>query len=120
MKSIADPFLRRPVLTLVVSLLVLLAGLVSLPLLAALGNAAVQMSHLAARSATLVHEGLESTRHVQSLAPTLLAMQRRTGLWLYTDNAGLQLDVAEQHAGADQAIDALLALPQPPAMRDRL
>ena len=33
MKSIADPFLRRPVLTLVVSLLVLLAGLVSLPLL---------------------------------------------------------------------------------------
>ena len=33
MKSIADPFLRRPVLTLVVSLIVLLAGLVSLPLL---------------------------------------------------------------------------------------
>ena len=33
MQSISDPFLRRPVLTLVVSLLVLLAGLVSLPLL---------------------------------------------------------------------------------------
>jgi D-alanine-D-alanine ligase len=33
MKSISDPFLRRPVLTLVVSLLVLLAGLVSLPVL---------------------------------------------------------------------------------------
>ena len=33
MKSISDPFLRRPVLTLVISLLVLLAGLVSLPLL---------------------------------------------------------------------------------------
>ena len=33
MRSIADPFLRRPVLTLVVSLIVLLAGLVSLPLL---------------------------------------------------------------------------------------
>ncbi len=33
MPSISDPFLRRPVLTLVVSLLVLLAGLVSLPLL---------------------------------------------------------------------------------------
>ncbi len=31
MKSISDPFLRRPVLTLVLSLLVLLAGLVSLP-----------------------------------------------------------------------------------------
>ncbi|SBO42761.1 efflux RND transporter permease subunit [Cyanobium sp. NIES-981] len=31
MKSISDPFLRRPVLTLVISLLVLLAGLVSLP-----------------------------------------------------------------------------------------
>ncbi len=33
MKSISDPFLRRPVLTLVVSLLVLLIGLVCLPLL---------------------------------------------------------------------------------------
>ena len=33
MKSISDPFLRRPVLTLVLSLLVLLAGLVSLPVL---------------------------------------------------------------------------------------
>ena len=33
MKSISDPFLRRPVLTLVVSLLVLLTGLVCLPLL---------------------------------------------------------------------------------------
>ena len=33
MKSISDPFLRRPVLTLVVSLLVLLVGLVCLPLL---------------------------------------------------------------------------------------
>ena len=33
MKSISDPFLRRPVLTLVVSLLVLLGGLVSLPAL---------------------------------------------------------------------------------------
>ena len=33
MRSIADPFLRRPVLTLVVSLIVLLGGLVSLPLL---------------------------------------------------------------------------------------
>ena len=33
MQSISDPFLRRPILTLVVSLLVLLAGLVSLPLL---------------------------------------------------------------------------------------
>ena len=33
MKSISDPFLRRPVFTLVCSLLVLLAGLVSLPLL---------------------------------------------------------------------------------------
>ncbi|MCP9774921.1 efflux RND transporter permease subunit [Cyanobium sp. WAJ14-Wanaka] len=33
MKSISDPFLRRPVLSLVLSLLVLLAGLVSLPLL---------------------------------------------------------------------------------------
>jgi len=33
MQSISDPFLRRPVLTLVVSILVLLAGLVSLPLL---------------------------------------------------------------------------------------
>ncbi len=33
MPSISDPFLRRPILTLVVSLLVLLAGLVSLPLL---------------------------------------------------------------------------------------
>ena len=32
-RSIADPFLRRPVFTLVLSLLVLLAGLVSLPLL---------------------------------------------------------------------------------------
>ncbi len=31
MKSISDPFLRRPVLTLVISLLVLLGGLVSLP-----------------------------------------------------------------------------------------
>ena len=31
MKSISDPFLRRPVLTLVISLLILLAGLVSLP-----------------------------------------------------------------------------------------
>ncbi|QNI71003.1 efflux RND transporter permease subunit [Cyanobium sp. NS01] len=31
MKSISDPFLRRPVLTLVISLLVLLSGLVSLP-----------------------------------------------------------------------------------------
>ncbi|EDY39551.1 multidrug efflux RND transporter MexF [Cyanobium sp. PCC 7001] len=31
MKSISDPFLRRPVLTLVISLLVLLAGFVSLP-----------------------------------------------------------------------------------------
>ncbi|MBM5822652.1 MAG: efflux RND transporter permease subunit [Cyanobacteria bacterium K_Offshore_surface_m2_011] len=31
MKSISDPFLRRPVLTLVLSLLVLLAGLISLP-----------------------------------------------------------------------------------------
>ncbi|MDA0716901.1 MAG: efflux RND transporter permease subunit [Cyanobacteria bacterium] len=33
MKSISDPFLRRPVLTLVVSLLVLLTGLVCIPLL---------------------------------------------------------------------------------------
>ena len=33
MKSISDPFLRRPVFTLVVSLLVLLTGLVCLPLL---------------------------------------------------------------------------------------
>jgi len=33
MKSISDPFLRRPVLTLVVSLLVLLGGVVSLPAL---------------------------------------------------------------------------------------
>ncbi|MEB3184622.1 MAG: efflux RND transporter permease subunit, partial [Cyanobacteriota bacterium] len=33
MKSISDPFLRRPIFTLVCSLLVLLAGLVSLPLL---------------------------------------------------------------------------------------
>jgi hydrophobe/amphiphile efflux-1 (HAE1) family protein len=32
-RSIADPFLRRPVLTLVISLLILLAGLVSLPVL---------------------------------------------------------------------------------------
>jgi hydrophobic/amphiphilic exporter-1 (mainly G- bacteria), HAE1 family len=32
-KSISDPFLRRPVLTLVVSLLILLGGLVSLPVL---------------------------------------------------------------------------------------
>ena len=94
--------------------------LVSLPLLAALTNAALQMSQLARQSAALVHEGMESTRHVQSLAPTLLAMQRRMGIWLYTDNAGLQLDVAEQHASADAAINALLALPQLPAIRDRL
>ncbi len=33
MKSISEPFLRRPVLTLVISLLILLAGLISLPLL---------------------------------------------------------------------------------------
>lgn len=33
MKSIADPFLRRPVLTMVLSLLILLAGVVSLPVL---------------------------------------------------------------------------------------
>ncbi|MEY4354839.1 MAG: hypothetical protein RLZZ609_3080 [Cyanobacteriota bacterium] len=33
LKSIADPFLRRPVLTLVLSLLILLAGAVSLPVL---------------------------------------------------------------------------------------
>ncbi|HYP04066.1 MAG TPA: efflux RND transporter permease subunit, partial [Cyanobium sp.] len=33
MKSISDPFLRRPVLTLVLSLLVMLGGLVSLPTL---------------------------------------------------------------------------------------
>jgi hydrophobe/amphiphile efflux-1 (HAE1) family protein len=32
-KSISDPFLRRPVLTLVISLLILLVGLISLPLL---------------------------------------------------------------------------------------
>ena len=31
MKSLSDPFLRRPVLTLVISLLVLLTGIVSLP-----------------------------------------------------------------------------------------
>ena len=31
MKSLSDPFLRRPVLTLVISLLVLLAGFTSLP-----------------------------------------------------------------------------------------
>ena len=31
MRSIADPFLRRPVLTLVISLLILLGGLISLP-----------------------------------------------------------------------------------------
>ena len=31
MKSISDPFLRRPVLTLVLSLLVLLGGMISLP-----------------------------------------------------------------------------------------
>ena len=94
--------------------------LVSLPLLAALANAALQMSQLARQSAALVHEGMESTQHVQSLAPTLLAMQRRMGIWLYTDTAGLQLDVAEQHASADTAINALLALPQLPAIRDRL
>jgi HAE1 family hydrophobic/amphiphilic exporter-1 len=33
LKSIADPFLRRPVLTMVLSLLILLAGVVSLPVL---------------------------------------------------------------------------------------
>jgi len=33
MKSISEPFLRRPVLTVVISLLILLAGLISLPLL---------------------------------------------------------------------------------------
>ena len=33
MKSISDPFLRRPVLTLVLSLLILIAGLISLPAL---------------------------------------------------------------------------------------
>jgi HAE1 family hydrophobic/amphiphilic exporter-1 len=33
LKSISDPFLRRPVLTLVISLLILLVGLISLPLL---------------------------------------------------------------------------------------
>jgi hydrophobe/amphiphile efflux-1 (HAE1) family protein len=33
LKSISDPFLRRPVLTLVISLLILLGGLVSLPVL---------------------------------------------------------------------------------------
>ncbi|MEB3333799.1 MAG: efflux RND transporter permease subunit [Cyanobacteriota bacterium] len=33
MKSIADPFLRRPVLTMVLSLLILLAGVISLPVL---------------------------------------------------------------------------------------
>ena len=33
MKSISEPFLRRPVLTLVISLLILLAGLICLPLL---------------------------------------------------------------------------------------
>jgi multidrug efflux pump subunit AcrB len=33
LKSISDPFLKRPVLTLVCSLLVLLAGLVALPAL---------------------------------------------------------------------------------------
>ena len=31
MRSISDPFLRRPVLTLVISLLILIGGLISLP-----------------------------------------------------------------------------------------
>jgi len=94
--------------------------LVSLPLLAALGNAALQMSQLARQSAQLVQEGMDSTRYVQSLGPAITAMQRRTGLWLYTGNAGPRADVAAQHATARTAVTALLSLPQEPSIRDRL
>lgn len=94
--------------------------LVTLPLLFAVGNAALQMSQLAKRSATLVHQGVESTRHVQSLAQVLSAMQRRSGLWLLTQDPSMQAAVAEHHTVLDLHLEALLGLRQDPAYRGRL
>ncbi|MEY4376829.1 MAG: hypothetical protein RJB26_1379 [Pseudomonadota bacterium] len=94
--------------------------LVTLPLLVAVSNAALQMSHLAKRSATLVHQGVESTRHVQALAQVLSAMQRRSGLWLLTQDPSMQAAVAEHQAALDLHLKALLDLRQEPAYRDRL
>ena len=90
----------------------LVAGfvLVTLPLVLAASNAALQMNHLAKRSASLVHQGVESTRHVQSLAQVLSAMQRRSGLWLLTQDPSMQAAVAEQYAALDGHLQALLRL----------
>jgi two-component system sensor histidine kinase GlrK len=100
----------------------LVAGfvLVTLPLLLAASNAALQMNHLAKRSASLVHQGVESTRHVQSLAQVLSAMQRRSGLWLLTQDPSMQAAVAEQHAALDDHLQALLRLRPDPVYHGRL
>ncbi len=101
---------------------ILIAGfvLVTLPLLLAASNAALQMNHLAKRSASLVHQGVESTRHVQALAPILSAMQRRSGLWLLTQDPSMQAAVAEQYAALTGHLEALLGLRGDPVYRGHL
>ncbi len=101
-------------------MLVIGFALVTLPLLAAVANAALQMRQLASQSAALVHQGVESTRHVQVLSQTLTALGRSAGFWRVMHDPTLQDAVAGHYAVFEGHVQALLALPQDSATRQRL
>lgn len=101
-------------------MLVIGFALVTLPLLVAVVNAAVQMRQLAEQSAALVSQGVESTRHAQALGESLSAMERAARLWQLLGDPRLQESFAGHHARFEGHVLALLRLDPDPNARERL
>lgn len=95
-------------------------GLVSLPLIFALGNAAFNVQQLAEQSEQAVREAAVATRASREMLETLTGMERALRQYLVLQESSLLEDYRRQHGEFLQATQEYARLPLDEAGRSRL
>jgi two-component system sensor histidine kinase GlrK len=95
-------------------------GLVLLPLVFALGNAALNVQHLAEQSELAVREAAVATRASREMLETLTGMERTLRQYLVLRDRGLLTDYRRLHGEFMQATQEYSRLPLDEAGRSRL
>jgi two-component system sensor histidine kinase GlrK len=95
-------------------------GLVGVPLMVALVNAALAVDRMASRSQEAVHQAVQATRNSQALVEAIIAMERNARQYQALGDPAL-LEVYETNHGAfEVSVDTLQKLPLTPPQRKLL
>jgi two-component system, NtrC family, sensor histidine kinase GlrK len=95
-------------------------ALVALPLLVAIGHAALKLGQLNAESEAVVADSSTATREIQRLQSLLADMERNARQFLVLQEADLLGLYDGDQAALEQSLSALAELPGPPELAARL